>query len=100
MKNNKKSDQTFLEKFWSSPPPPSPFIIFGMLKAKILLWNLQSPKMAPPKRMRLELLLVFFFFFCFSKSVEAYFERDCNEVETRIYIEEKLNRYIIIVYCI
>jgi hypothetical protein len=58
--------------------------------------------MAPSKRMRLNLLLVFFFFFffCFNQAAEGFFERDCNEVETRIYIEEKLNRYIIIVYSI
>jgi hypothetical protein len=59
--------------------------------------------MAPSKRMRLNLLLVFFFFFfffCFNQAAEGFFERDCNEVETRIYMEEKLNRYIIIVYSI
>jgi hypothetical protein len=57
--------------------------------------------MAPSKRMWLNLLLVFFFFFfCFNQAAEGFFEQDCNEVETRIYIEEKLNRYIIIVYSI
>jgi hypothetical protein len=58
--------------------------------------------MAPSKRMWLNLLLVFFFFFffCFNQAAEGFFERDCNEVETRIYTEEKLNRYIIIVYSI
>ena len=45
--------------------------------------------MDPPIKMRVALSLVFLIF-----SEVVAFERDCNEDEMRIYIEEKLNRYI------
>jgi hypothetical protein len=51
--------------------------------------------MDPPTKMRLALLVMFLLF-----SEVVAFDRDCNEDEMRIYIEEKLNRYIIIVYYI
>ena len=52
--------------------------------------------MDPPSKIR---LVLFVMFLTFSEVVGA-FDRDCNEDEMRIYIEEKLNRYIIIVYSI
>ena len=52
--------------------------------------------MDPPSKIRLALFVMFL---TFSEVVGA-FDRDCNEDEMRIYIEEKLKRYIIIVYYI
>ena len=51
--------------------------------------------MDPPSKIRLALLVMFLTF-----SEVVAFDRDCTEDEMRIYIEEKLNRYIIIVYYI
>ena len=53
--------------------------------------------MDPPSKIRLALFVMFL---TFSEVVGAFNDRDCTEDEMRIYIEEKLIRYIIIVYYI
>jgi len=52
--------------------------------------------MDPPSKIR---LVLFVMLLTFSEAV-AFNDSDCTEDEMRIYIEEKLNRYIIIVYYI
>jgi hypothetical protein len=52
--------------------------------------------MDPPSKIRLALFVMLLTF----SEVVAFNDRDCTEDEMRIYIEEKLNRYIIIVYYI